>query len=119
MYYINKVYFYLLFRRVCKILIGTTWILTFSSYSVIVFATNQYYFDNVGSTCEAYYANDHVVIIATTLFYLPAIITISFCYTNIFLAARRQLKVHPETSYASAPACDARVSHVFTFRSIC
>ncbi|CAM1307412.1 Uncharacterised protein g4593 [Pycnogonum litorale] len=70
-----------------------TWMLSFGVYSAMIYPNGEYRFDAEGiMNCEpSYNKNNKMIIIGMSLFYLPPSITIFYCYTSIFVAARRQL----------------------------
>lgn len=67
---------------------------SFLVYAVLIFPKSQFTFDATGlSNCEPYYYKDkRIIIVAFSLFFVPSILCVIYCYSAIFFVAHRQLR---------------------------
>ena len=70
-----------------------TWVLVFGTYSVVIFAKEQFYFDEIGINCEPYYENKNVTITVVVLFYLVPVVLFIFSYGSIFFTANKRSRL--------------------------
>lgn len=76
-------------RRYLGVILST-WIVVFSTYAVVIFAGEQFYYDRIGINCEPYYENADVTLSVISIFYfVPAIIFV-FCYGSIYRTATQR-----------------------------
>ncbi|KAK3590056.1 hypothetical protein CHS0354_041084 [Potamilus streckersoni] len=72
-----------------------TWIVVFLTYAIVIFAGEQFYFDEIGINCEPYYENSKVTVSVISLFYfLPAALFI-FSYVFIYRTATKRRLTTP------------------------
>lgn len=75
-------------RFLCVIL--ATWITVFTAYAIVIFVSEEYYFDEIGINCEPYYLNPSVTITVLSIFYfIPAAIFV-FSYGSIYRTASKR-----------------------------
>jgi hypothetical protein len=90
-------------KRFLFVIIGT-WVTVFTCYAVVIFGTDQFYYDNIGINCEPFYREPKVTLTVLSIFYfVPAVIFV-VCYGLIYRTAtqRKVLTVSP----------DDKVSHI-------
>ena len=68
----------------CQKLIIGTWFTSFLFYGVVIFVFNQFYYDDIGVTCEPYYENDGIIIGVVAVFYVPPLVTMLVIYGQIY-----------------------------------
>ena len=84
-------------RRFLFAIFGT-WIAVFFTYAVVIFAGEQFYFDEIGINCEPFYENADVTLTVISIFYFLPLLLIAFCYLSIYKTATRRkvLSVSPD-----------------------
>ncbi|KAJ6222175.1 hypothetical protein RDWZM_000720 [Blomia tropicalis] len=67
---------------------------SFAVYMMLILPHSQFTFDTSGLfNCEPFYYQDRsIIIVAFSLFFIPSISVIIYCYTAIFIVAHRQLQ---------------------------
>lgn len=98
-------------RRFLFVIIGT-WVTVFTAYAIVIFGTEEFYFDEIGINCEPFYLNPSVTLTVLSIFYfLPAIIFV-FCYGSIYRTAtkRKVLAVSPDDKHGRLVNANIRTS---------
>lgn len=76
-------------RRFLFFIFGT-WVFVFMTYAIVIFASEQFYYDVIGVNCEPFYKEKDVTLSVLSIFYfLPAVIFI-LCYGAIYRTATKR-----------------------------
>lgn len=73
-------------RRFLGVILST-WIFVFTTYAVVIFAGDQFYYDRIGINCEPFYENANVTLSVISIFYFVPAIIFLFCYGSIYRTA--------------------------------
>lgn len=68
----------------------STWISVFLCYAIVIFVSEEYYFDEIGINCEPYYKTPEVTISVLSIFYFVPAAVIIFCYGSIYRTANKR-----------------------------
>lgn len=84
-------------RRFLFVILAT-WVVVFTTYAIVIFAGEQFYYDEIGINCEPIYTNPHVSISVISIFYFVPAAVFLFCYGAIYRKATMQkvLTISPD-----------------------
>ncbi|XP_045189006.1 trace amine-associated receptor 1-like [Mercenaria mercenaria] len=98
-------------KRFISVIVGT-WVTVFTCYAIVIFGTDQFYFDEIGINCEPFYLEPKVTLTVLSIFYfVPAIIFV-FCYGSIYRTAtkRKVLTISSDDKHGKMVNANIRTS---------
>ncbi|XP_060581912.1 trace amine-associated receptor 1-like [Ruditapes philippinarum] len=98
-------------KRFLFVIIGT-WVTVFTCYAVVIFGTDEFYYDNIGINCKLFCREPKVTLTVLSIFYfVPAVIFV-VCYGSIYRTAtqRKVLTVSPDDKHGKMVNANIRTS---------